>query len=117
MVSSAAQPTSLSLDNLSEAVAEKIAEVKAGIWEKALTNRENRTYKCTSLDEIMQVLAEKGDGFVMAMWCGDEACEDKVKEETGVGSRCIPFAQEQISDKCVCCGKPAKCMVMWGNAY
>ena len=51
------------------------------------------------------------------MWCGDEACEDKVKEETGVGSRCIPFEQEQISDKCVCCGKPAKCMVLWGNAY
>ena len=51
------------------------------------------------------------------MWCGDEACEDKVKEETGAGSRCIPFEQEQLFDKCVCCGKPAKQMVYWGKAY
>ena len=51
------------------------------------------------------------------MWCGDEACEDKVKEVTGVGSRCIPLEQEHIDDKCVCCGKPAKCMVYWGKAY
>ncbi len=111
------EKTVVSLNNLESAIAEKLAEVKAGIWEKAVENRKNRTYKCTTMDEIKQVLAEKGDGFVEAMWCGDEACEDKVKEETGVGSRCIPFAQEQISDKCVCCGKPAKCMVMWANAY
>ncbi|MDY2678903.1 MAG: hypothetical protein SOV29_08310, partial [Oscillospiraceae bacterium] len=35
----------------------------------------------------------------------------------GVGSRCIPFEQEHLSDKCVCCGKPAKYMVYWGKAY
>jgi len=51
------------------------------------------------------------------MWCGDEACEDKVKELTGVGSRCIPFEQEEITDTCICCGKPAKHMVLWGKAY
>ena len=51
------------------------------------------------------------------MWCGEEACEDAVKEQTGVGSRCIPFEQEQLSDVCVCCGKPAKHMVYWGKAY
>ena len=69
------------------------------------------------MDEIISVLEEKGDGFVKAMWCGDEACEDIVKEKTGVGSRCIPFEQENISDVCVCCGKPAKAMVYWGKAY
>ena len=52
-----------------------------------------------------------------AMWCGDPECEDKVKELTGVGSRCIPFEQRELSDKCVCCGKPAKMMVCWGKAY
>ena len=51
------------------------------------------------------------------MWCEDEACEDKVKEETGAGSRCMPLEQETISDKCVCCGKPAKKLVYWGKAY
>lgn len=111
------EKTIVSLDNLAESVTEKLEEVRTGIYQKALENRENRTYSCTSLDEIKSMLEEKGDGFVKAMWCGDEACEDKVKELTGVGSRCIPFEQEQLSDKCVCCGKPAKCMVYWGKAY
>lgn len=107
----------VSLDNLEAEIENKLKEVHDGLWQKAYDNRERRTYKCTTMDEIKAALEQNGDGFVKAMWCGDEACEDKVKEETGVGSRCIPFDQENISDTCVCCGKPAKHMVMWGNAY
>ena len=107
----------VSLENLEEAVAQKMVEVHDGLYQKALENRENKTYSCTTMDEIIKALEEKGDGFVKAMWCGEEACEDEVKEKTGVGSRCIPFEQENLSDKCVCCGKPAKCMVYWGKAY
>ena len=91
--------------------------IPEGMFAKALENRTNRTYDCTSLEEITKTLEEKGDGFVKAMWCGDEACEDKVKEVTGVGSRCIPMEQRHIADTCVCCGKPAKHMVCWGKAY
>ena len=86
------------------------------MYAKALANREKRTFRCRTLDEIVEV-RKGGDGFVKAMWCGDEACEDKVKEVTGVGSRCIPFEQEEISDVCVCCGKKAKHMVLWAVAY
>ena len=93
------------------------SEIPQGMFDKAMENRRNKTYKCVTMDDIKTALEEKGDGFVEAMWCGDEACEDKVKEITGVGSRCIPFEQEKISDKCVCCGKPAKKMVLWGKAY
>ena len=92
-------------------------EIPVGMYEKALDNQKRRTYACQSMEEIVQVLQEKGDGFVEAMWCGDEACEDLVKEKTGVGSRCIPLEQHTVSDKCVCCGKPAKHMVLWGKAY
>ena len=56
-------------------------------------------------------------GFAKTMWCGDEACEIRMKEEAGVTSRCMPFAQEQVSETCVCCGKPAKKMIYWGIAY
>lgn len=111
------EKTVVSLDNLAETVEQKLKEVRDGLWEKALANRERRTYDCKTMDEIIDVLQKNGDGFVRAMWCGDEACEDEVKEKTGVGTRCIPFEQEQISDKCVCCGKPAKHMVYWAKAY
>ena len=106
-----------SLDGFTEAVKERLQAVHDGLYERALENRKNRTYSCRTLDEITKALEENGDGFVKAMWCGDEACEDKIKELTGVGSRCIPDEQENISDVCVCCGKPAKHMVLWGKAY
>ena len=106
-----------SLENIEAVVADKLQAVRDGLYEKALANRQARTYECTDTDEIKKALADNGDGFVMAMWCGSEECEDKVKELTGVGSRCIPFEQKHISDKCVCCGKPAHSMVCWAIAY
>ena len=107
----------VSLDELETAVPALLREVHDGLYQKALENRERHTYACRDMDEIIRVLAEQGDGFVKAMWCGDEECEDAVKEKTGVGSRCIPFEQEHLADTCVCCGKPAKHMVIWGKAY
>ena len=107
----------VSLDNLTETVEAKLTAAREIMYNKALENREAKTYACTSTDQIKAILEEKGDGFVKAMWCGEEECEDKVKELTGVGSRCIPFDQEYLDDKCVCCGKPAKHMVYWGKAY
>jgi len=106
-----------SLEGIEKAVAERLDAVRDGMYERALKNREARTYNCTTIDEINAALAANGDGFVRAMWCGDEACEDKIKELTGVGSRCIPLESEPISDVCACCGKPAKHLVYWGKAY
>ena len=111
------EKTIVSLDNVEQDVLKKLEEVRQGIYESALENRERRTYVAKTLNEITEQLEKNGDGFIKAMWCGDEECEDKVKEITGVGSRCIPFEQEQLSDKCVCCGKPAKHMLYWGKAY
>ncbi len=111
------EKTIVSLENLEAAAAERLQAVRDGLYEKALANREARTYDCSTMDEIVNKLAENGDGFVRAMWCGDEECEDKVKEVTGVGSRCMPLDQTANGDKCVCCGKPAKHLVYWGKAY
>ncbi|MBD5082801.1 MAG: proline--tRNA ligase [Clostridiales bacterium] len=111
------EKTFVSLDELETVIPQKLQEVRDGIYNSALENRERRTYVCKTLDEITKALDENGDGFVKAMWCGDEECEDKVKEITGVGSRCIPLEQEQLADTCVCCGKPAKHMLYWGKAY
>ena len=107
----------IALADIDVAVPALLAAVRDGMYEKALANREKRTFRCRTLDEISKVRAANGDGFIKAMWCGSEECEDKVKEATGVGSRCIPFEQEEISDVCVCCGKKAHKMVLWAVAY
>ena len=68
-------------------------------------------------DEEMKEIADNKPGFIRAMWCGDRECEDKLKDYAGVTSRCIPFEQEELDGKCVCCGKEAKHMLYWGKAY
>ena len=84
--------------------------------ERARAHRDAHTYTATTYDEFKDTIVNK-PGFVKAMWCGDEECELKIKEDTTATSRCIPFEQEKLSDVCICCGKPAKHMVYWGKAY
>ena len=106
----------ISLDDLEKEIPALLQAVHDGLYEKALARREQMTY--TALDfETLKDIAENKPGFIKAMWCGDEACENKLKDEAGVSSRCIPFEQEHLSDTCVCCGRPAKAMLYWGKAY
>ena len=110
------EKTFVSLDHLEQAIEEQLEAVRRGIYEKALTRREEMTYSAKTLEELIDI-AEHKPGFIRAMWCGDLACEEQLKEKAGVTSRCIPFEQEQIADTCVCCGKPARQMLYWGKAY
>ncbi len=104
------------LDELETRIPELLQAVRDGLYDKALKRRESMTYAVTTKNELKQT-ADTKPGFIKAMWCGEEACEDALKAEAGVSSRCIPYAQEHLSDECVCCGKPAKAMVIWGKAY
>ncbi len=106
----------VSLDALEDAAKAMLEEIHAGLYAKAKKNLEDNTFPAFSLAEAKKIQAEKG-GFVKTMWCGGEACELKMKEEAGMSSRCIPFAQERLSGVCPCCGRPAKKMVYWGVAY
>ncbi len=108
--------TFVSLDNIEEELSALLDKIQKQMYDAALENRETKTSSATSYEEFKQIIDEKG-GFVKAMWCGDEACENKIKEDTGATSRCMPFKQEHIADTCVCCGKPADKMVYWGKAY
>jgi len=111
------EKTFVSLNELESKVAELMNALADGIYERALANVKARTYTCINIEDMNSVLAAKGDGFIKAMWCGSEVCEDEVKEKTGAGSRCMPLRQEKVSDVCVCCGKPATALVIWGKAY
>jgi prolyl-tRNA synthetase len=90
--------------------------VQKGLYDRAKKNLTDNTRPAVSLTEASNIIAEQG-GFVKAMWCGSLECELKMKEEAGVSSRCIPFEQERVGERCAVCGKPAESMVIWGVAY
>jgi len=106
----------VSLDNIEETVVNLLDTYQKDLLEKARTHRDSHTFVAKTMEEFEEIVT-KTPGFVKAMWCGDQACEDAIKEKIGATSRCIPFEQEHISDTCVCCGKPAKHMLYWGKAY
>ena len=111
------EKTFVSLDNLAEEVEKALKKVHDELYARALENRTNRTYEARTLEEFLSIASEKS-GYIKAMWCGETACEEQIKEETGgFKSRCIPFVEDLLSDTCVCCGKPAKHMVIWGRQY
>ncbi len=106
----------VSLDELETKIPELLEAVHNGLYEKALERRKEMTYVAHNLDELKDI-ADNKPGFIKAMWCGSRECEDRLKDEATVTSRCIPFEQENLGDTCVCCGKPATKMLYWGKAY
>lgn len=107
----------VSLDGIEEALEKVLQDVHDGLYNRALENLKKKTHTAHDYDEFLDI-AKNQPGFIKAMWCGDSACEEKLKDVTGgVKSRCIPFEEEHISDVCVCCGKPAKHQVYWGKQY
>lgn len=110
------EKTVVSIDELDVKVKEILDTMQVEMLERARKHRDAHTYVATDYEEFKQTVANK-PGFVKAMWCGNEECENKIKEDTTATSRCMPFNQEKLSDVCVCCGKPATKMVYWGKAY
>ena len=104
------------LENLSAKLAQVLDTMQKEMLERARAHRDSHTYDVQTYEEFVKTINEK-PGFVRAMWCGDQACEDKIKEDTTATARCMPFKQEKLSDVCVCCGKPAKALVYWGKSY
>ena len=110
------EKTFISLDDLEKEVPEMLKRVQSGLFEKAKKHLEENIHVAHSLEDMQTICREQG-GFVKSMWCGDTACEEKVKEVAGLSSRCIPFREEQLDTVCPCCGKPAKHMLYWGMQY
>ena len=106
----------VSLDELETKIPELLADITRGLYEKASQNRQNRTYTETELDSFIKTANEKS-GYIKAHWCGDLACELKLKELADVTSRCMPLDEQGTKGKCICCGKETDKLVYWGKAY
>ena len=106
----------VAIDDIPAKVSELMETIHKDMYDRALKHREENTHAASNWDEFKNIIENK-QGFIKAMWCGDRACEEAIKEETGASTRCMPFEQEEISDVCVHCGKKAFKMVYFGRAY
>lgn len=96
-------------------VKQLMEDIQTNLFNTAKTRNESKTYNAYTLDEVRDIMNSQ-PGFIKAMWCGDQACELKMKEIRGTKSRCI-LEEPAIASTCVCCGKPAQHLVAWGIQY
>ena len=106
----------VSLDELNEELEVILEDIQKSMYDACVKRVKEKTTIAHNLEEFEENL-KNNQGYVKTMWCGDAECEEKIHELTGAKSRCIPFEQENLGDKCVCCGKTAKTMVVWGRQY
>lgn len=104
------------LENLEAEIKCVLSDIQKELYDKALKNKQDRTYVAYSMKELEKE-SESKTGFFKAMWCGDLKCEEEIKEKTLLSSRCIPFEEANIGDKCICCNQIAKHLVYFGKSY
>jgi prolyl-tRNA synthetase len=103
-------------EKLEETLYQLLEDIQKNMYEQAKQFLADNTYVAHNYDELKEIVEEKR-GMAKAMVCGDEACEIKVKEETGATIRNIPFEQEDLGEVCAVCGKPKKHMVIFAKSY
>ena len=107
----------VSMDEITTKLGEILETIQKDMFDKAKAFLDAHIDTAVTMDEMIEKFQENR-GFIKAMWCGCEECEEEIKAATGgASSRCIPPEQEQLSDTCIFCGKPAKHMVYWGKSY
>ena len=112
------EKTAVSLENIAQSVTEMLADIHNTMLEMAREHRDAHIFRAQTFDQVREAV-DKKKGFALAPWCGDRACEEHVKAECGITTRCMPFElQGEAEGKvCACCGKPAKKMIYWARAY
>ena len=92
-------------------------EITSGGSDDAVVRAAELSHALDGLQASTSGLTASANGFARAMWCGERACEEQIKEQAGASSRNMPFDQTPIGDTCVCCGKPAKKLIYFAKAY
>ena len=106
----------VSLDDLKKEIDILLNDIHNNMYKICEKRMIEKTSIAKSIEEFEKNI-NNNQGFIKAMWCGDNACEEKIKALTSAKSRCIPFNEEKLDDKCFCCGKEAKHMVYFGRQY
>ncbi|MCB9058207.1 MAG: proline--tRNA ligase [Calditrichae bacterium] len=106
----------ISREGILDKVKSELTQMQADMLDKAREYREEYSYKIDDYDELKKIIANDG-GFIYSHWCGDAACEQKVKDETKATIRCIPFERENEKGKCIVCGNESDGRVIFAKAY
>ena len=103
------------VDTVVDALESLFTDIQDNMYDKALKRRDSMIYEAKDYDEFKEIALNK-PGFIKANWCGSEECEDKIKDDFSMKSRCL-IEDEKIDTDCVVCGKKARYRLYFGKQY
>ena len=106
---------SVSVDALAQRLPVLLEEIQQALFQRAVRFREENTVHADSYDDLKQAVEQRK--FVDAFWCGDPACENKIKDDTKATNRCMPLDQPGDSGPCIVCGRPGDAHWIFARAY
>ena len=105
------------MEGLAGHVEQELTAIQAALFARAVAFREAHTTSTDSYDEFKAILDGR-PGFVVSPWCGTDACEADIKNETQATIRNIPFDSPDATGKtCIRCGAPATVHAWFAKAY
>jgi len=106
--------TTAAWDQLLPSVGSLLDEIQKALLARAKQFRDDHTQDPADYEEFRGAVE---NGFAVSWWCGEAACEEKVKEDTKATIRCIPLDQPAGQGRCIVCGKDAAQKAVFGKAY
>ncbi len=108
----------VSVDDVVIRVNELLINIQNDMYKKALDRRNSMVYNADTYEEMTEIAKNK-NGFIYTNWCGNVECENKIKDDLGLKSRCIPFENNKPTgdEKCICCGNKATTKIYWAKQY
>ena len=106
---------SYQITDIENKVENLLAQIQDNLFKKALTRKEEKTYKADSFEEF-KILIKNG-GFVWAHWDETSKTEEKIKQETKATIRCIPIEKSGEVGECIFSGRSSKQRVLFAKAY
>ena len=118
------EKTSIKTDQFVAEITNLLDEIQNNLYARAETFSKDHTVTIEDKNTFYEYFTpqdlEKPEihgGFAVSSWCGEQACELKIKEDLAVTIRCIPFEQESNHGACIGCDKPGTIQAIFAKAY
>ncbi|HLC65933.1 MAG TPA: proline--tRNA ligase [Candidatus Nanoarchaeia archaeon] len=101
------------VENLPKRADEILKDIQNGLFARSKAQFESRVSRAKNMEEFTKSIEEKN--IVLADFCGEEKCEDAIKDKSGGASSAVTV--EESNGACFNCGKKAKHVFYFGKGY
>ena len=105
----------VTFEEVLDKVKELLVVIQKDMFDRAKNRRDNMIYEANTYEEL-QDIAKNKPGFIKINWCGNVDCENKIKDDTTLKSRCL-IEDEEVNGPCVVCGNKATTRIYIGKQY